>query len=39
MLIDMEDIMRKSKLIRIIAPEEQERENCAEALFGKIMNG
>ena len=27
-LIDMEDIMRKSKLIRIIAPEEQERILC-----------
>lgn len=37
-LSDMEDIVRRSKIILIIAPEEQERENGPEAIFDKIVD-
>lgn len=37
-LSDMEDIVRRSKIILIIVPEEQERENGPEAIFDKIVD-
>ena len=37
-LSDMEDIVRRSKIILIIASEEQERENGPEAISDKIVD-